>query len=286
MRNRSTHPSDELLHKAIDGHLAESQSAVVERHVVDCDACRRRTEQMEAAGGPDRFAPFIHASLRARLRTNLVRLAAELDQASPPKSPRLDAALAVAALVIVAVAVTALRTPTDSIRATAAILAPAENALPIRMLTPGAVHSTTAAELCAGRRPAEGPLSPLVRLAVLRDYQMEAVPAREYELDFLITPDLGGAATRQNLWPERYASRAWNARVKDQLEALLPRLVCEGRLELATAQRDIAADWIAAYKKYFHTSQPMALRLGGTDDDDLVVDAPQPLLVLAQLARR
>jgi len=30
----------------------------------------------------------------------------------------------------------------------------------------------------------------------------------------------------------------------------------------------------------------MALRLGGTDDDDLVVDAPQPLLVLAQLARR
>jgi hypothetical protein len=286
MRNRSTHPSDELLHKAIDGDLAETQSAIVERHVVDCDACRRRTEQMAPGGGPDRSAPIVNASLRARLRANLARLAAELDEAPPPKLPRLDAALAVAALVVIAVSAAALRSPIDSVSGAAALMSPAGNALPVRLWTPGAVHSTTAAELCAGRRPAEGPVSPPVRLAVLRDYQMEAVPAREYELDFLITPELGGAATRQNLWPERYASRVWNARVKDQLEVLLPRLVCEGRLELATAQRDIAADWIAAYKKYFHTDQPLALRLGGTDDDDLAGDTPQPLLVLAQLSQR
>ena len=28
-----------------------------------------------------------------------------------------------------------------------------------------------------------------------------------YELDYLITPELGGAPTVQNLWPQRYASR-------------------------------------------------------------------------------
>jgi hypothetical protein len=28
----------------------------------------------------------------------------------------------------------------------------------------------------------------------------------------------------------------------------------------AAAQRDIATDWIAAYKKYFHTDRPLAVR--------------------------
>jgi hypothetical protein len=28
-------------------------------------------------------------------------------------------------------------------------------------------------------------------------------------------------------------------------------------LDLATAQRDLAGDWIAAYKKYFHTNAPL-----------------------------
>jgi hypothetical protein len=34
-------------------------------------------------------------------------------------------------------------------------------------------------------------------------------------------------------------------------------LVCTGELDLATAQRDISRDWIAAYKRYFHTERPL-----------------------------
>jgi len=45
-------------------------------------------------------------------------------------------------------------------------------------------------------------------------------------------------------------SALWNARVKDQLEQRLHELVCSGKLDLATAQHDIAVDWIAAYRKY------------------------------------
>jgi hypothetical protein len=86
---------------------------------------------------------------------------------------------------------------------------------------------------------------------------MEAVSDDEYELDFLITPELGGTNDRRNLWPERYSSQVWNARVKDELERLLPQLVCQRKLDVAIAQRDIAANWIAAYKKYFHTSHPL-----------------------------
>ena len=42
----------------------------------------------------------------------------------------------------------------------------------------------------------------------------------------------------------------WNAHVKDKLEDRLHALVCAGRLPLEQAQREIAADWIAAYEKY------------------------------------
>ena len=53
------------------------------------------------------------------------------------------------------------------------------------------------------------------------------------------------------------SSAVWNARVKDALEDRLHDLVCDGRLDLATAQRDISSDWIAAYKKYFETDEPL-----------------------------
>jgi hypothetical protein len=38
--------------------------------------------------------------------------------------------------------------------------------------------------------------------------------------------------------------------VKDRLEERLHELVCAGKLDLPTAQRDIAVNWIDAYKKY------------------------------------
>ena len=87
---------------------------------------------------------------------------------------------------------------------------------------------------------------------------MERVPADEYELDYLITPELGGAPSVQNLWPQRYASRTWNAHVKDQLERLLPKLVCNGSdLSADSPTRTSRSNWIAAYKKYFQTDAPL-----------------------------
>jgi len=38
--------------------------------------------------------------------------------------------------------------------------------------------------------------------------------------------------------------------VKDALERKLHKLVCTGQLDLKTAQRETASDWIEAYKKY------------------------------------
>jgi hypothetical protein len=52
-----------------------------------------------------------------------------------------------------------------------------------------------------------------------------------------------------NLWPEPY-DIVWNAHVKDRLEGRLHRMVCAGELDLATAQKAIAKDWISAYQQY------------------------------------
>jgi hypothetical protein len=110
---------------------------------------------------------------------------------------------------------------------------------------------------------------------------MENVPDRAYELDALITPELGGTTDPENLWPQRYEAPVWNARVKDELERLLPRLVCSNRVELAQAQREIATDWVAAYKRYFSTDQPLQALVGPAvaDDDDLEV---APVYVVAK----
>ena len=97
---------------------------------------------------------------------------------------------------------------------------------------------------------------------------MEGVPESAYELDALITPELGGSTDAANLWPQRYHSPVWNARVKDELERLLPEMVCDGRVTLAEAQRAIASDWIAAYKHYFKTDAPLQAHRGPEMDEE------------------
>jgi hypothetical protein len=73
-----------------------------------------------------------------------------------------------------------------------------------------------------------------------------------YEEDHLIPLGLGGApADPRNLWPEpRIAPDGWGAGRKDEVEFALNQLVCSGRLPLREAQRAIATNWIAAYRRY------------------------------------
>jgi len=132
------------------------------------------------------------------------------------------------------------------------------SALPNRALTPGYTRPVKLNELCRMRQ-SNGPPDENVSLAqrVFRAYGLPASTSGSYELDYLITPDLGGADDARNLWPEPYATTEWNAHVKDELEDRLHTMVCDGQVDLATAQKEIATDWIAAYKRYFHTETPL-----------------------------
>ncbi|KAL0484011.1 env [Acrasis kona] len=87
-----------------------------------------------------------------------------------------------------------------------------------------------------------------------RVYALYDIPTHqpgEYEIDHLISLELGGDNDIKNLWPQSYLTQPWNAHVKDKLENTLHKLVCNGTLELEEAQTQIAKNWIKLYKKYF-----------------------------------
>ena len=71
-----------------------------------------------------------------------------------------------------------------------------------------------------------------------------------YEEDHLIALELGGASQNEkNLWPQPRRGK-WTAGMKDNLENVLNKRVCSGKMTLADAQNTIRTDWTAAYKKY------------------------------------
>jgi hypothetical protein len=300
---RSQHPHDRDLLMALDGELARRRQAVVDEHVSKCVNCRSRLHQIrttlaEASGVYESAfeppgSPF--PSSRARLERALEEAADEWDHSW---LVRLRCTLALsptraglcAAVVLAVLAVVSISRSDRIVRGTNPGFG---TPLPIATLTPGGVSSLTAVELCAGARPPRL-VTAASRERVRRDYHIEDVSTRAYELDALITPELGGTTEPENLWPQRYESPVWNARVKDELEQLLPRLVCSHQVALALAQREIATDWIAAYKRYFRTDLPLQAHVGTpvADEDDLefapvryVAENSTPLVLNIRLVR-
>jgi hypothetical protein len=84
----------------------------------------------------------------------------------------------------------------------------------------------------------------------IKDYGYADTNLSSYEEDHLISLELGGSPKDpKNLWPEPY-NIPNGARVKDKLENLLHKMVCNGSISLAEAQREIATDWLFYYNNY------------------------------------
>ncbi len=129
--------------------------------------------------------------------------------------------------------------------------------VPDSRLTPGAALLATRQAVCTETNTKNKAVPVALQRKVFEAYGISGAEPREYEVDYLITPALGGADDIHNLWPQSYSATVWNAEVKDALEDRLREMVCEGSLELTEAQQEIAWNWIAAYKKYFHTDKPL-----------------------------
>lgn len=248
MPNQNVHLSEQDLIMAADGELPARRKAEILAHLYACWSCRERMRALEStisefvrarndelngvlppAAGP-------RALLRARLEQAMLRKA--------PAHPMRRLAPA-AAVFLGVLAMIAIRFGTT---------VNAEGPKPKAGLTPGETRPIRLDEIC--RNPDAEVVAVNIpeetRRKVFSEYGIRG-RAENFEVDYLITPDLGGVESIRNLWPQPYSAR-WNAHLKDQLEQRLHQLVCAGKVDLATAQHDIAVDWIGAYKKYVGSS--------------------------------
>jgi len=137
---------------------------------------------------------------------------------------------------------------------------------PDAQLTPGEVANVTVEQITQpdyAKHARHVSASTKKQVFVAYFGHVPALPG-QYEIDHLISLELGGSNDIKNLWPQNYLSLPFNAHIKDKLEDRMAALV---RHELqqkghaaATAllkqfQHEIATDWIAAYHKYV-SSQP------------------------------
>jgi hypothetical protein len=122
--------------------------------------------------------------------------------------------------------------------------------LPDPNLTPGDILAVTAGDICVpGYSSKVRNVPQAVKNQAYAEYGITSHAPNSYEVDHLISLELGGSNSIKNLWPESY-SGDWNAHIKDKLENKLHDMICKGQLDLKTAQQQIAADWIAAYQQY------------------------------------
>jgi Putative zinc-finger len=272
MQHTNSHISDEELLLAADGELSARRADLVRAHVAICRECRARMGKIAGAAADFdrayRAAENLAVPPLEDSRTTLQRQLAAMSNGSAPSSwfQRWVSPFSVqgwayifaAALLLGALGFGWLHRQAEQRESDViAVSYGSGPLLPDVHLTPGATRPVTANQICLAGGPAEVRPPLPVQQAVFHEYGMDAAPAREYEVDHLITPALGGTDDIRNLWPEPYASTEWNAHVKDELEDHLHNLVCGGKLDLTTAQRDMASNWILAYKKYFHADQPL-----------------------------
>ena len=259
MASEDSHLSDQELLLAADGELSPARAEQVAAHLSECWACRVRKGEIDEAigdfvrayrGDLDPLLPSPDGP-RALLKAQLAEMPAVPQTWRTRWFQPTTLRYAGAAFLVALLALLVYFLPAQQRSRTVPV------SFPEPSLTPGVTAVVNREQICRAMPPKNRIVPASLRRKVFEEYGIAGAEPRAYEVDYLITPALGGADDIRNLWPQSNSSAVWNARVKDALEDRLHDLVCEGQLDLATAQRDISSDWIAAYKKYFQTDKPL-----------------------------
>jgi hypothetical protein len=262
MKYEDAHLSDQQLLLAIEGELARHDEKPVRAHLDACWQCRARRQELESAiaGFVRGYQRGFDASLppadgpRALLKARLEQLS-QADRGFDwfALGHRIAAAAAVGGLLALGLLFVRSNMERRKSLAPAAVFY-----LPDSTLTPGATILADRQTVCTQAGTNNKIVPAALQRKVFEEYRIPGADPRAYEVDYLVTPALGGADDIRNLWPHSYSATVWNAQVKDALEERLRDMVCEGKLDLREAQQEIAGNWITAYKKYFHTDEPLA----------------------------
>lgn len=115
--------------------------------------------------------------------------------------------------------------------------------------TPGAIIPTaTKDQICVmGYSKSVRNVTSQEKSQVYQEYGINHHSAGEYEVDHLISLELGGSNDIANLWPEA-AQPAPGFHEKDGLENYLHAQVCSGAITLSQAQQEVSSNWLAVYQ--------------------------------------
>ena len=117
----------------------------------------------------------------------------------------------------------------------------ADDMLPNRKLTPGRV---------ARRDKDRNGVTEEMERRVFDRYHIPWRRRLEFKVDHLIPTELGGADAVENLWPQSFYARPYNAQRKELLTQILLARIAAGKMTLAKAQEEISEDWIACFVDY------------------------------------
>jgi hypothetical protein len=120
----------------------------------------------------------------------------------------------------------------------------ANQVLPDPSCTPGAVLTTNTKIICVvgyTKTVRNVPLSEAKK--VFAEYGISYSQHSNYEVDHLISLELGGSNDISNLFPESHLIKN-NSYTKDAFENYLHSQVCSGKLSITEAQREISTDWL------------------------------------------
>jgi hypothetical protein len=117
--------------------------------------------------------------------------------------------------------------------------------LPDPACSPGAVLTTDIKTICkVGYTATVRNVSTATKKKVFQEYDISYSQHSNYEVDHIISLELGGSNEISNLYPESYLIKN-GARVKDTFENYLHKQVCAGKLSITDAQYQISTDWLS-----------------------------------------
>ena len=130
----------------------------------------------------------------------------------------------------------------------------ANQALQDSACTPGAVLTTDTKVICvSGYTKTVRNVTTSTKKKVFKEYEIPWSLHSNYEVDHLISLEVGGSNDISNLWPESYSIKNGSL-IKDAFENHLHKEVCNGKVSLSDAQQEISGNWLLYYQQWKHPS--------------------------------
>lgn len=124
--------------------------------------------------------------------------------------------------------------------------------LPNRALTPGAIASTDATQICEKDYPARSRnVSNSLRSKIYKDHGVDKEKCRgDCKIDHLVPLAVGGSNDPKNLWPHEYGAD-FSVHEKTRLEVLMRKKVCNEGMPVQQAQACFLWNWTVCYEYYY-----------------------------------